>query len=77
MANLTSACILLIMVEITVQIPDENAQLLENRARQLGISPEELAGNLLVGAIAGVSEEFKRLVGEELEENAELYRRLS
>ena len=60
------------MVEITVQIPDENAQLLENRARQLGISPEELAG-----AIAGVSEEFKRLVGEELEENAELYRRLS
>ncbi len=65
------------MTELIIHIPKESVQALEKQAREKGIKPAELASSMLVKALADVSEEFKRLVEEELEENAELYKRLS
>ncbi len=65
------------MVELTIQIPNESVQALEKQARELGVKPNELASSMLVDALAGVSEGFKHLVEESLEEDAELLKRLS
>jgi lipoate-protein ligase A len=65
------------MTELTIRIPKESVQTLERQAREQGVQPNELASSMLVKALAEVSEEFKRLVEQELEENAELYKRLS
>ncbi len=65
------------MTELTIRIPKESVQALERQAREQGVLPSELASSMLVEALSGVSEEFKSLVEQELEENAELYKRLS
>ena len=65
------------MPELTIHIPDESIQALEKQARERGVSPDQLASSMLVQALAEVSEEFKRLVEESLEEDAELLKRLS
>ena len=65
------------MVELTINLTDEDAQRLRERARMMEMEPEELAGSLLTEALSTLPEDFKTLVDEELEENAELYRRLS
>jgi len=65
------------MVELTIHLTDEDARRLREQAQTMGVEPEDLAGSLLTEVLSRLSDDFKKLVDEELEENAELYRRLS
>ena len=65
------------MVQLQIQLSDEVARRIKSEAEQKGVAPEQLAGDYLSERFAAVSEEFKQLAEEELEENAELYKRLS
>jgi hypothetical protein len=62
------------MVEL--YLTSEEQQRLEEAAKRQNLSPEQLAHRLVVESLEP-SDEFIRMVEEDLSENHELYRRLS
>jgi len=62
---------------ITIAIPDERLRQLQEAARRLGVSPEDLVRVSIEDLLAGTDEKFKSAADRVLEKNAELYRRLA
>jgi len=56
--------------------PPQEAQL-RDRARELGVAPEELARAAVADLLANVDEDFKAAAEHVLRKNAELYSRLA
>jgi hypothetical protein len=64
------------MSTITVALPEERLVELNEKARQLGVPPEELVRVSIEDLLTRPEEEFKRAVDYVLTKNADLYRRL-
>ncbi len=65
------------MAQFTVALPDERLLKLQEMARRLHITPEELVRASIEEIITRPEEEFERAAGFVLKKNAELYRRLA
>jgi hypothetical protein len=66
------------MNTITVALPDDRIRKLEEKAAQLGVSPEELVRFSIEELLTRpIDETFKQAVTYVLQKNSELYRRLA
>jgi hypothetical protein len=65
------------MSTITVAIPEERLAQLNERAKELGVVPEELVRVSIGELLTRPEPEFEQAVNYVLEKNTELYRRLS
>jgi hypothetical protein len=65
------------MSTITIELPEERIQRLQQRATDLGITLEDLLQLSINDVLARPSEEFQHAVDDVLKKNAELYRRLA
>ena len=65
------------MADITVNIPDEQFQKLQQLAQEINISPEDLLRANIEDWLTGSSKEFTQATSYVLKKNAELYRRLA
>ncbi len=65
------------MNTISIALSDQRLSRLEEKASELGMTKEELVILSIDDMLRHPDEEFKRLVDEIMEENAELYRRLA
>ncbi len=65
------------MNTISIALSDQRLSRLEEKASELGMTKEELVILSIDDMLRHPDEEFKRLVEEIMEENAELYRRLA
>jgi antitoxin FitA len=65
------------MTTITIALPDEQALKLEELARELGITPEELLRAGVEEWLRSPRDDFARAANYVLRKNAELYRRLA
>lgn len=64
-------------MRITVDVPDAQAQRLEEAARRLKVAPEVLAAAAVQDMVARGDADFARIADRVLEKNRELYRRLA
>ena len=64
-------------MRITIDISEERATTLRETARQIGVTPEELASAALSDALDHSKEDFLKAAEYVLKKNEELYRRLS
>ena len=60
-----------------LRLNDAQTELLRKRAKSLGIAPEELARAAVADLLSQQEQEFSSALDAVLEENAELYERLS
>ena len=65
------------MTTLRLDIPDEKAQALEDAARRLGVSVQELLQATIDEALERFDADFERAARQVLDKNAELYRRLA
>ncbi len=65
------------MASITVTIPDEQLENLQQLARDSQVSPEYLVRANIEGWLGASNDEFKQAASYVLKKNAELYRRLA
>jgi hypothetical protein len=66
------------MTTITLQLEDEKAQLLRDKAELYGLDLEQFLTAASIAELANQSEEdFERAATEVLQKNEELYRRLA
>ena len=65
------------MTAIVIPLSEEQLEQLKERARQMGVTPEELARATLEGWLTRPQEDFTRAAQYVLHKNAELYRRLA
>ncbi len=65
------------MSTITVPLPDEGLERLKTIAREVGVSPEELARASLEEWLSRPREDFVQAARYVLQKNADLYRRLA
>lgn len=65
------------MTTVTIQLPDERATKLEDKAKQLHVTLEDLVLASVEDLLARSDEEFKCAVEYVLRKNAELYQRLA
>lgn len=65
------------MNTITIALSDERLSKLQKKATELGMTKEELVLLSIDDMLSYPDEEFKKIVDEIMEENAELYRRLA
>ncbi len=65
------------MTTITLEMEDEKAEQLRERARQYGLDLERFVLASIDDLMAQPDEEFKRAMDRVLEKNRELYRRLA
>lgn len=65
------------MATITIPLPDEALSKLQERADELGISPEELARAGIEDLLSRPEDAFQQAIDYLLNKNAELYRRLA
>lgn len=65
------------MTALTINLPDREAQRLRDIARDLGISPEELAADVIRERIEREAQSFDAVAERIMEKNEELYRRFS
>ena len=65
------------MKQITVNLPDNLADELQNISEKLGVKPEDLLLVSLQEKIAHTDEAFSEAMTRVLKKNAELYRRLA
>ncbi len=61
---------------ISLQLDDEQSRRLEERARELGVDPGELAKAAVNDLLSRPDDDFNRAAQFVLEKNRELYRRL-
>ena len=65
------------MSAITISIPEERMQRLQEVAARFGLSPEELVRLSIEELLARPEEDFARAADYVLKKNEELYRRLA
>ena len=65
------------MASITVDIPDEQLQKLQQLAEEIHISPEDLLRANIEDWLTCPNQEFAQAASYVLKKNAELYRRLA
>lgn len=65
------------MASITVDIPDEQLQKLQQLAQEIHISPEDLLRANIEDWLTCPNQEFAQAASYVLKKNAELYRRLA
>ena len=63
-------------MKIAIELSPSQADRLRERAKRLGVQPEELARVALADLLAETDEQFQAVVDKVLDSNAELYRRL-
>ncbi|NUQ65734.1 MAG: DNA-binding protein [Pirellulales bacterium] len=64
-------------MSITIDLNDEQSRRLEQRARELGVDPNDLARAAVNDLLSRPADDFDRAAKYVLEKNQELYRRLS
>ena len=64
-------------MQLPVELTDAQLESLRERAKSLGISPEQLASAAVADLVERPADDFERAVSEVLSRNAELYRRLA
>jgi len=62
---------------LPVELTESQLESLRQRAKALGISPEQLAAAAVVDLVAKPAEDFEQAAARVLSKNAELYRRLA
>ena len=62
---------------ISVELSPQEEQRLRERARDLNVTPEELAAAVLKDGLATPDPDFKKILAAVLDKNRELYRRLA
>jgi type II secretory pathway component PulK len=65
------------MVSISIELTDEEAARLKERAAALALAPEQLAAAVLRDDLNEQDEEFERLARRIVEKNRDLYARLA
>ena len=65
------------MTTLRLDIPEEKAKALEDAARRLGVSVEDLLQATIDEALERFDADFERAARIVLDKNAELYRRLA
>lgn len=60
-----------------LQLPEQTALKLQEAAKRLSVSPEQLSILSIEEKLAQIEDEFRRSAEYVLQKNAELYRRLS
>jgi predicted transcriptional regulator len=65
------------MSQITISLPDDRLQQLQEIASRLSVAPEELIRASIEDLLARPDEDFRRALEYVLDKNAELYRRLA
>jgi antitoxin FitA len=65
------------MASITVTIPDEQLEKLQQLARDSQVSPEDLVRANIESLLAASNDEFAQAASYVLKKNAELYRRIA
>jgi hypothetical protein len=65
------------MMQLPVNLTDAQLESLRERAKSLGISPEQLASAAVADLVERPSDDFERAASKVLAKNAELYRRLA
>ena len=63
-------------MSLSVDLDEEQSRRLEERARQLGVDPRELARAAVNDLLTRPADDFERAAAFVLEKNRELYRRL-
>ncbi len=64
-------------MSMSLELNDEQAKRLEERARELGVDPRDLARAAVNDLLSRADDDFDRAAKLVLEKNRELYRRLS
>ena len=64
-------------MKIVIQLMDGQASLLKERAKRLGVMPEELARSVLYDALSEKNDRFAEVAESVLNDHAELYKRLA
>lgn len=64
------------MAAITIMLTEDCLSKLKEKARHLGLSPEDLVRASIEELLARPDEAFQKVVGDVLTKNVELYRRL-
>ena len=64
-------------MRITIELSEERATTIRETARQIGVTPEELASAALSDALDHSKEDFVKAAEYVLKKNKELYRRLA
>jgi antitoxin FitA len=64
-------------MSITLELSEEQARRLDERARELGVGAQELAKAAVTDLLSRPADDFERAAKFVLEKNRELYRRLS
>jgi len=64
-------------MSISLNLDEQQSALLEQRARELGVDPRELAKAAVRELLARPADDFERAAKFVLDKNQELYRRLS
>jgi len=64
-------------MQLPVELSDAQLESLRDRAKSLGISPEQLASAAVADLVERPAEDFSRAASQVLSQNAELYRRLA
>jgi predicted transcriptional regulator len=65
------------MTTLTISLPEDRLQQLQERAAQLHVAPEDLVRASIEELLTRPAEEFQRAMTYVLKKNAELYRRLA
>jgi hypothetical protein len=65
------------MKMLEIQLPEQTAANLENAAKRLSVSPEQLLVLSVEEKLAQLDEEFRRSADYVLQKNADLYDRLA
>ena len=64
-------------MSLSLELNDEQSKRLQERARELGVDPRDLAKAAVNDLLSRADDEFDRAAKLVLEKNRELYRRLS
>jgi hypothetical protein len=64
-------------MQLPVELTDAQLESLRDRAKSLGISPEQLASAAVADLVERPADDFERAASKVLSKNAELYRRLA
>jgi hypothetical protein len=64
-------------MQLPVDLTDAQLESLRDRAKSLGISPEQLASAAVADLVERPADDFARAASKVLSKNAELYRRLA
>jgi hypothetical protein len=64
-------------VKVSIELSEEQANILQDAADRLGLRPEELAQASLADLLGWLQADFQKAAGYVLNKNEELYRRLS